>query len=66
MPEARRVVVITGASAGVGRAIARRFADEGAAIALLGRQADRLDAAVREVLDAGSEALAVSVDVSGR
>jgi NAD(P)-dependent dehydrogenase (short-subunit alcohol dehydrogenase family) len=64
MPEARRVVVITGASAGVGRAIARRFADEGAAIALLGRQADRLDAAVREVRDAGSEALAVSVDVS--
>jgi NAD(P)-dependent dehydrogenase (short-subunit alcohol dehydrogenase family) len=64
MPEPRRVVVITGASAGVGRATARRFADEGAAIGLLARGEDRLEAAAREIKEAGSEALAVPVDVS--
>ena len=64
MPEARRVVVITGASAGVGLSTARRFADEGAAIGLLARGEDRLEAAAREIKEAGSEALAVPVDVS--
>jgi NAD(P)-dependent dehydrogenase (short-subunit alcohol dehydrogenase family) len=64
MPEARRVVVITGASAGVGRATARRFAGEGAALGLLARGSERLEAAAREVEEAGSEALAVAVDVS--
>jgi NAD(P)-dependent dehydrogenase (short-subunit alcohol dehydrogenase family) len=64
MPEARRVVVITGASAGVGRATARRFADEGAAIGLLARGGERLEAAAREVKDAGSEALSLPVDVA--
>ena len=42
-------VVITGASAGVGRATARAFAREGARIALLARGRDRLESAKREV-----------------
>jgi NADP-dependent 3-hydroxy acid dehydrogenase YdfG len=45
----REVVVITGASAGVGRATVRRFARDGAKIALLARGRDRLEAAAREV-----------------
>jgi NAD(P)-dependent dehydrogenase (short-subunit alcohol dehydrogenase family) len=43
-----QVVVITGASAGVGRAVARRFADEGASIALIARGRERLGAAAGE------------------
>jgi NAD(P)-dependent dehydrogenase (short-subunit alcohol dehydrogenase family) len=59
-----RVVVITGASAGVGRATVRRFAREGAAIALLARGRDRLEAAGREVEAAGGKALVLPADVA--
>jgi NADP-dependent 3-hydroxy acid dehydrogenase YdfG len=58
------VVVITGASAGVGRATARRFAASGARIALLARGADGLAAAADEVRALGGEAIAISVDVA--
>ncbi|MBA3321702.1 MAG: SDR family NAD(P)-dependent oxidoreductase, partial [Pyrinomonadaceae bacterium] len=44
-----KVVVITGASAGVGRAVVRRFAREGAHIGLLARGPDGLEGARREV-----------------
>src|SRR6185295_2210722 len=44
-----RVVVVTGASAGVGRATARAFAQAGADVALLARNAEALGAARREV-----------------
>lgn len=60
----REVVVITGASAGVGRATARRFARDQAKIALLARGRDRLEAAAREVEDAGGEALVIPTDVA--
>jgi short-subunit dehydrogenase len=58
------VVVITGASAGVGRATARVFAREGAHIGLLARDTDRLSAAQREVEEAGGRALVVPTDVA--
>ena len=58
------VVVVTGASAGVGRATARRFAREGARIALLARDPERLEATAAEVRQAGGEALAVPTDVA--
>ena len=64
MPESRRIVVITGASAGVGRATARRFAEEGAAVALLARGEERLEAAAAELRAKGSEALALPLDVA--
>jgi len=60
----REVVVITGASAGVGRATARRFAAEGAAIGLISRRRERLEAAAREVEAAGGEALVLPLDVA--
>lgn len=62
--EDRTVVVVTGASAGVGRATARRFARDGARIALLARGRERLDAAAREVEALGGEALVVPTDVA--
>src|SRR4051812_33953802 len=58
------VVVITGASAGVGRATVRRFAKEGARIGLLARGIDGLKAAEKEVAEAGGEALVIPTDVS--
>ena len=58
------VVVITGASAGVGRAVTRRFAEEGADIALIARGRERLEAAAREVEEAGGRALVLPLDVA--
>jgi NAD(P)-dependent dehydrogenase (short-subunit alcohol dehydrogenase family) len=58
------VVVVTGGSAGVGRATAVRFAQRGARVALLARGQKGLDGAVGEVESAGGTALAVSVDVA--
>jgi len=55
-------VVITGASAGVGRATARAFAEKGARIGLLARGEAGLEAAKQEVVDAGSEAVVVETD----
>jgi NAD(P)-dependent dehydrogenase (short-subunit alcohol dehydrogenase family) len=59
-----RVVVITGASAGVGRATARAFARRGARVALLARGAAGLDAAAAEVAELGGTALPITVDVA--
>ncbi|MCX7512750.1 SDR family oxidoreductase [Frateuria hangzhouensis] len=58
------VVVITGASAGVGRATAHRFARDGARIALLARGSDGLEVAADEVRKLGGEALTIPLDVS--
>jgi short-subunit dehydrogenase len=59
-----RVVVVTGASAGVGRATAHAFAKRGDAVALLARGEDGLHAAAREVASFGGRALPIVVDVS--
>ncbi|MGC1213024.1 MAG: SDR family oxidoreductase [Micromonospora sp.] len=59
-----RVAVITGASAGVGRATARLLARRGLAIALLARGRTGLDAAAEEVRAAGSRALPIEVDMA--
>ncbi|MBI1182240.1 MAG: SDR family NAD(P)-dependent oxidoreductase [Alphaproteobacteria bacterium] len=68
MSEARKggaeTVVITGASAGVGRAVVRAFARDKANIALLARGEDGLRAAAREVEEAGGKALILPTDVA--
>jgi short-subunit dehydrogenase len=58
------VVVITGASAGVGRATAREFADHGAKVALLARNEEGLQGARKEVEAAGGKALPIPTDVA--
>jgi NADP-dependent 3-hydroxy acid dehydrogenase YdfG len=55
-----KVVVASGASAGVGRAAARRFAGEGATVVLLARRKDRLDEAAQEI---GPQAVPIATDV---
>ncbi|KRV48431.1 short-chain dehydrogenase [Wenjunlia vitaminophila] len=59
-----QVVVVTGASAGVGRAAARAFAARGARVALLARGERGLRGAADEVREAGGEPLPLQVDVS--
>jgi NADP-dependent 3-hydroxy acid dehydrogenase YdfG len=58
------VVMITGASAGIGRATARAFARRGAKIGLLARGGDRLEATRAEVEEAGGRGLILACDVA--
>ncbi len=58
------VVVVTGASAGVGRAVAREFGRHGARVALLARGEEGLEATKEEIEAEGGEALAVPTDVA--
>ncbi|WP_127903666.1 SDR family oxidoreductase [Solirhodobacter olei] len=59
-----KVVVITGASSGMGEATARGLAARGAKVALGARRRDRLDALVGEIRASGGEAVAVTTDVT--
>jgi short-subunit dehydrogenase len=60
----KEVVVITGASAGIGRAVAMEFARHGAKIGLLARGEKALNSTKDAVIAAGGEAYSISVDVS--
>jgi short-subunit dehydrogenase len=59
-----KVVVVTGASAGVGRAVVREFSKQQAHIGLIARGKERLEDAKREVEEAGGKALVLSCDVA--
>ncbi|AIA48111.1 short-chain dehydrogenase/reductase SDR [Serratia sp. FS14] len=59
-----KVVVITGASSGLGAATAHHLASLGATLVLAARRKERLDALVSECITAGGQALAVTVDVT--
>jgi NAD(P)-dependent dehydrogenase (short-subunit alcohol dehydrogenase family) len=59
-----QVVVITGATGGVGRAIARQYGNRGARVALLARGEEGLEAAADEVRSCGGKALTIPVDVA--
>jgi NADP-dependent 3-hydroxy acid dehydrogenase YdfG len=61
-----KVVVITGASSGLGESTARHLAKLGATVVLGARRKGRLDAIVKNIQADGAEALAVSVDVTNR
>lgn len=59
-----QVVVVTGASSGLGRAIARSAGGRGAKVVLAARNREALEAGVAEIEEAGSQALAVQTDVA--
>ena len=61
-----RVVAITGASAGIGRATALRLARAGASIAICARRRERLDEVATAIVKSGGQALAVVADVASQ
>lgn len=61
-----KVVVITGASSGLGEATARLLSSEGATVVLAARRKDRIEALAKELNDRGGKALAVPTDVADR
>jgi NAD(P)-dependent dehydrogenase (short-subunit alcohol dehydrogenase family) len=63
-PIAGQVIVITGASSGIGRCSARYLAAEGARVVLTARRAEALEEVVREIEEAGGSAVALPGDVT--
>lgn len=64
-PRRQKVAVVTGASGGIGAAVARRLAVQGYHIFLVARREDRLDALAHEIQAAGGTARVLAVDLSG-
>lgn len=63
---AGRIALITGASSGIGREVARGLAQAGAKVAVAARRRDKLQTLVEEIGGAGQQALAVAMDVTDR
>lgn len=61
-----KVVVITGASSGMGEAAAKHLSKLGATVVLGARRADRIEKLAKEINDNGGKALAITVDVTQR
>ena len=63
-PWADQVVLVTGASGGLGTALAQEFAAGGARVVLTARNLDKLQQAADEIRQTGGEAVAIAADVT--
>ncbi len=61
-----KIVVITGASSGLGAATARRLANEGAIVVLAARRRDRIEALANELSTGERRVLAIATDVTNK
>ena len=61
---AGKVVIVTGSGSGIGRVMAKRFAAEGAKVAVVDWHADRAEETTRQISEAGGAAVAIRTDVS--
>ena len=59
-----KVAMITGASSGIGARLAQSFAAAGAAVALVARRRDRLEALEQELLASGAQVVVVELDIN--
>src|SRR5205823_14349303 len=66
MSFANQVAVVTGASSGIGWAVARELAGRGCHVGLIARRAERLQALADEIVAAGGKAVVAAADVSDR
>ena len=59
-----KVSIVTGAGRGIGKAIARRFAEEGSIVVLAARSADEIDESIKEIKKNGGEGISIKTDIS--
>ncbi|WP_147305947.1 SDR family NAD(P)-dependent oxidoreductase [Subtercola boreus] len=59
-----RIAIVTGAAGGIGEAVSRRFAEEGAGLVLSDIRGDRVQEIAAEIVDAGGRAIAVGADLA--
>src|SRR5215203_5175522 len=59
-----KIIIITGASSGLGEAAARHLAAEGASVVLAARRSDRIDRLASEITSAGGKGLSIATDVT--
>ncbi len=64
MPDNERVLIVTGASSGIGAALARAAADAGYRVAIVARRVERLEKVARAIRDAGGKVVSVAGDVT--